>query len=74
MIFAQIKDGLIVNTIVLDSSNDLSLFTSGFDYVLQIDQQYPRPGISWSFDGIQFIPPPIPSYGDGEDETEEELP
>lgn len=67
MIFAQIKDSLIVNTIVLNSAADLQLFTNGFDYVLQIDYQYPQPGIGWTFDGIQFLPPPP-----GEDPPEEE--
>lgn len=66
MIFAQIKNELVNNTIVLNDLDDLHLFTAGFDYVLQIDQLYPRPGIGWSFDGIQFHPPASDSQGEGD--------
>lgn len=73
MIFAQIKDGLVVNTITLDDASILSLFqndpVSGepYDHVLQIDFLYPRPGIGWTFDEIQFIPPPKPEDPSDED-------
>lgn len=59
MVFAQIKDGLIKNTIVL-SNEDISLFGCDpitgipYDLILRIDLIYPQPGIGWVFDGIQF--------------------
>lgn len=63
MIYAQIRNELIVNTIILNDADDLHLFTDSFDYVLQIDQIYPRPGIGWTFDGIQFSAPASDSQG-----------
>jgi hypothetical protein len=60
MIFAQIMNGRVVNTIVLNSSALLSNFTSDplsgnpYDYVIQIDYVYPQPGIGWGFDGTGF--------------------
>jgi hypothetical protein len=65
MIFAQIKDDKIVNTITIDSVNILPLFLNDpitnepFDFVLQIDFVYPQPGIGWTFDRIRFIPPEV---------------
>ena len=50
MIYAQIINGIVVNTIVADA-----------DFVAtQIDKDYvlcSRGGIGWSFDGINFIAP-----------------
>lgn len=63
MIYAQIVNGVVVNTIILNDSSLLYLFLndptteSPFDYVLQINNLYPRPGINWTFDGIIFSPP-----------------
>ncbi len=70
MIFAQIKDQVIQNTIILDDENSVSLFQidplSGevYDFILRIDSIYPQPGIGWSFDGIVFTAPP--AVDDGE--------
>lgn len=72
MIFSQIQDGVIVNTIVLNDIDDLPLFMGDFDYVLQIDQLYPRPGIGWTFDGITFSPPEPSVSEESEDSGEEE--
>lgn len=58
MIYAQITDNVIQNTIVLDDSGLLSLFTQGFDMCMRIDNLDPQPGIGWSYDGRNFNPPP----------------
>ena len=64
MIFAQMKDNIIINTIIINDLNIIDLFGSNpvtgeqYDDVLQINGTYPQPGIGWSFDGIQFYPPP----------------
>ena len=70
MVFAQISNQLIVNTIILSDESMLNLFLNDqfgnpFDYVLRIDMIYPQPGIGWTFDGIQFYPPPTPPDDDG---------
>lgn len=63
MIYAQIKDGVVVNTIVLEDDDLLPLFQTNlitgdtYDHVLLIQHLYPRPGIGWTFDDIQFFPP-----------------
>lgn len=62
MVYAQISSGIVRNTILLNDASLLSLFQNDpsgtpYDYVLQIDQIYPRPGINWTFDGIVFAPP-----------------
>lgn len=72
MIFAQVSNSLVVNTLVL---NDISLLSNyyknpitgiPYDYILQVDATFPQPGIGWGFDGIRFIPPDI-NIDDDED-------
>lgn len=66
MVFAQIKDQLVVNTIIIDDESMIDLFSNDpvteqpYDLILRIDYIYPRPGIGWVFDGIIFIPPAEP--------------
>lgn len=50
MRYAQIKNNLIVNVIVLNNANLVSLFTQGFDYCIRVDELDPEPCIGWSFD------------------------
>jgi hypothetical protein len=75
MVFAQISSGQIVNTIILNDMSILNLFMADpttqipYDYVLQIDNQYPQPGIGWAFDGIQFYPPQQPNQSDDGDDS-----
>lgn len=74
MIFAQIKNNIVQNTIVLKDDSLLPLFNNDpqgdpYDYVLQIDLQYPQPGIGWTFDGIKFFAPNIGTNID-EDNTQ----
>jgi hypothetical protein len=59
MIYAQISGGIIQNTIVLEDSNLESLFSQGFDSLIQIDNITPQPGIGWSYNGTTFSPPAI---------------
>jgi hypothetical protein len=60
MIFAQIMNGQVVNTIVLNNTVLLSDFANDpasgnpYDYIIQIDYVYPQPGIGWGFDGTAF--------------------
>ena len=62
MIYAQIRNNKIVNTIMLDDSTLIPLFsvdTSGvpYDSVLQIDNLQPMPGVNWTFDNVNWNPP-----------------
>lgn len=50
MIYAQIKNGIIVNTIVLNDDDILELFKEGFDDCIRVDDISPQPGIGWSYD------------------------
>lgn len=65
MIYAQITNNTIVNTINLDDASLLPLFNINpiyqqpYDMVLQIDHTYPQPGIGWMFDGIGFYYPSV---------------
>lgn len=58
MIFAQIKDGLIVNVIVLDDQSLLPLFSQDFDNIIPIDNKPGSPAIGWSYDPKQGFSPP----------------
>lgn len=57
MVYAQIKNGQVQNTIVVDEDTDMDLFSQGFDSFLRIDHLVPCPGPSWSYDGATFSPP-----------------
>lgn len=64
MIYAQIKDGKVKNTIVIDDVSLLHLFTEGFDYCLKIDDVEPQPGVGWGYDegsDSYTLPPPPPN-------------
>lgn len=70
MIFAQIKDQVVQNTLVLDDESLVPMFQTNlltgdaYDLVLRIDCTYPRPGIGWTFDGIIFIAPVVEEVED----------
>lgn len=71
-IYAQIKDGVIQNTIVLDQPELLPLFTQHFDSIVQLTEDEVRPGIGWTYDGRDFTAPEdIP---DQDPDSEEEIP
>ena len=61
MIYAQIKSGIVQNTLVLDDESKASVFSAGFDVFLRIDDLSPVPGIGWAHDGQNFTPPENPS-------------
>jgi hypothetical protein len=62
MIYAQITNKIIINTIVLDDASLVSLFETDqngnpYDSVIQIDNIVPQPGIGWTFDNISWNAP-----------------
>lgn len=58
MVYAQIRNQVVVNTIVLDDPTILHLFKVGFDDCVRVDQLSPQPGIGWSYSlGNGFSPP-----------------
>lgn len=64
MIFAQIKSGVVKNTIVLQTEEMAEHFLEGFDSIVRIDELSTKPGIGWTFNGSAFAPPassPSPS-------------
>lgn len=63
MIFAQITNNIIVNTIMLDDISLLPLFQNDpngnpYDLILQIDNITPQPGVGWTFNSINYNAPP----------------
>lgn len=65
MIFAQIKNNVVVNSIILDDPSLLSLFSEGFDECLRIDNIDPQPGKGWSYvDGAYSQPLDLELEGD----------
>lgn len=55
--WAQIKSGIVANTILLEDESLTSTFSEGYDAFIRIDQLSPVPGIGWSYDGSNFTPP-----------------
>ena len=60
MIYVQIKNGVVVNTIILEDEALVNKFSEGFDQLARIDNLEVKPGIGWAFDGSSFIAPPQP--------------
>lgn len=62
MVYAQITNGIVQNTVILEDASLESLFSDGFDYFIQIDNLNPQPGIGWGYDGTNFsMPAPAPA-------------
>lgn len=61
MIYAQVKDNLIKNTIILDDSSLETIFIEGFDYLIRIDTLDIIPGPLWTYnsDTQEFSPPAV---------------
>jgi hypothetical protein len=59
MHFAQIKNGIIQNIIVLDDMSLESVFSQGFDYFIRIDNIDPVPHLGDLYDGVNFNKPEI---------------
>lgn len=72
MIFAQIENGMIQNTIIVKDESSLDLFQNDpisgnpYDFIIRVDTMYPQPGIGWSFDGIMFTSPVQTVTDDGD--------
>lgn len=60
MIYAQIKNNLVINCIVADEETPLDIFSAGYDYFIRIDTNPINPGIGWSYDGVNFSAPVMP--------------
>jgi hypothetical protein len=59
MVYAQILNLIVVNTIILDDPTLIPLFTQGFDYLIQISSDPGSPSIAWSYDpGSNTFSPP----------------
>lgn len=56
MVYAQVKDGVVKNTLVLDDASIEHLFLVGFDYLIRVDILDPQPGPGWKYDGTNFSP------------------
>lgn len=59
MVYAQVKDGIVRNTIVLDDLTLIPLFSEGFDAFIRVDNIDQPPSINWTYDGNTFNPPII---------------
>lgn len=70
MIFAQILNDVVKNTIVLEDLSLSSMFSENFDHFIDITDMTVRPGINWSYDPntSAFTPPP-----ESESEPEPEI-
>lgn len=68
MVYAQIKDDLVKNCIILRHTEYEELLAEGFDDLVRIDDLDPRPGIGWSYDGETFTAPPPETIETSEEE------
>lgn len=59
MIFAQVKNNIIVNIIELEDESLAHLFKQDNDFVVRIDTLDPIPGIGWVFDNITWHRPVV---------------
>lgn len=67
MIYAQIRNGVIVNTIVLDDRRLEPIFAEGFDELRRIDHLPNPPGMFWQTDARdpnRYLPPKEPPLQD----------
>lgn len=57
--YAQIKNGIVENVIVLNDSNLESTFSAGFDHFINLGdtRDVDQPGPGWTYDGDNFSPP-----------------
>jgi len=54
MIYAQIKNEVVCNKIIIDDETKASLFAEGFDYCIRIDNLTVVPDIDWFYRNEQF--------------------
>lgn len=55
-IFALIKNGVVVNTIVADD-DFIDQIEDQYDHCVDTSDMIQRPPIGWSYDGSNFTPP-----------------
>lgn len=59
MIYAQIKDNIVSNIIILDDESLIPLFSEGFDLLMRVDQLGLYPSSGWGYDpDTQTFSPP----------------
>lgn len=54
MLYAQILNGVVQNIIVLDDASLIPTFSTGFDYLVRIDNLDLQPNIGSLYDGKDF--------------------
>lgn len=57
MVYAQIKNGTVVNRIIIANEADVASQQAGMQAVIRIDVLSPQPDIGWSWDGESFSEP-----------------
>lgn len=59
MIYAQINDNMVINTVDIEDISLIPLFSEGYDLFLQIDNLSPIPSTSWTYNPVtcSFSPP-----------------
>lgn len=55
MKYAQIKDGLVKNIIIVDDEVPLDTFKEGFDEIVKLDKPNLDPDIGFKYDGKDFV-------------------
>jgi len=59
MKYAQIKDGIVKNIIVLDDVSLLPLFLEGFDFIIEVSEEPGSPGRRWGYTEQDGFTPPV---------------
>jgi hypothetical protein len=54
MVYAQILNGIVKNTIMLDDETQAHVFAKHHDACVRIDGLTPQPAIGWFYDGATF--------------------
>lgn len=57
MLYAQIKNNIVKNTIIIEDPSLESIFSEGFDSLIRIDNLDILPGKDWTYDGENFVAP-----------------
>ena len=57
MEYAQIKDGVVQNIIILEDDSLIPHFSQGYDYFIRVDNLDPIPWNGDLYDGVNFSHP-----------------
>jgi predicted permease len=57
MIYALVKNGVVINIIVLNNIHLILTILEGYDYLIPINNSAGSPCIGWTFNGKSFSPP-----------------